>query len=179
MNRQKLRKAYQTMDLQEIYDSTLSELEISVQQRDHGFRTIQIGTFSIEGPKVRSVILRHLEKNPLKLYFHTALDSEKIIEITNDARTAAHAYCPKLKKQIRFGGISRVLQTGQIYEQIVQKMSASAKALYGRQDNFRSLMAVIEFTPTEVDVLWLRADGHLRLKGAYIDDEVSLRKVRV
>lgn len=190
------------LNLAETYDFFIAELSKSVQDRTHGFHIIQFGTISQNGPEIRSVVLRRVEQNPLRIYFHTHIESPKIIEIQKNLNTAVHAYCGNCRKQIRFKGNSIILTDGAIYDDQTKNLTASASRCYltpfapsshletyhpniideylhraptlqEKKSSYPN-MAVIEFTPIEIDALWLRSIGHIRIGGFYNNSEVKL-----
>lgn len=69
------------IDLNTLYEGFIQDLKNSVEDRSHGFHIIQFGTWSQKGPQIRSVVLRRVELQPLRIYFHTHLESPKISEI--------------------------------------------------------------------------------------------------
>lgn len=189
-------------NLNETYQIFIDELLRATKDRDHGMHIIQFGSLSKKGPEIRSVVLRRLESKPLKIYFHTHINSPKITEIQQDPRTTIHAYCKIQKKQLRFSGRSQILTSGSIYDDQTQKMTASASRcylspyspsssipnyhpnlpeeyLYKAPTSEEKLshypkMAVIEFTPLELDALWLRAEGHVRIEANFFGNQLEL-----
>ncbi len=190
------------LNLKDIYNSFLKELTAGVKNRDHGMHIIQFGTISSSGPEIRSVVLRRVHFDPLKIFFHTHADSPKIKELLVDPRSSIHAYDKTQKKQLRFSGVSTLVTSGSIYEEQTRKMTASASRCYlspyapstllndyhpnlpdiymnkaPTQDEKLSQypkMTLIEFAPHTLDALWLRAEGHVRLKANFREKEVSL-----
>lgn len=190
------------INLEKTHTIFLNELISAVNVRSHGFHILQFGTSTPNGPEIRSVVLRRVELNPLRLYFHTHLDSPKVNELIANARTAIHAYCGQCKMQIRFRGVSKILTTGDIYLEQQSKMTASSSRCYlapytpsTHLDNYHPNMpneylnkaptsdeklslypkfAVVEFVPSEVDALWLRAIGHVRIGGTYTPSDTQL-----
>lgn len=190
------------IDLNTLYEGFIQDLKNSVEDRSHGFHIIQFGTWSQKGPQIRSVVLRRVELQPLRIYFHTHLESPKISEIRENDMTAIHAYCGQCRKQLRFQGRSRVLTSGPIYQEQMDHLTPSASRCYLTafapssvlpsyhsniidqfQDRAPTMndklsvypqFAVIEFIPSEVDALFLRAQGHMRLQGTYQESGLQL-----
>jgi pyridoxamine 5'-phosphate oxidase len=190
------------INLEKMYGVFLNELLSAVSDRNHGFHILQFGTSTADGPQIRSVVLRRVELNPLRLFFHTHIDSPKVNEIKTNSRTAIHAYCSSCKMQLRFSGSASLLTDGDVFKEQLQKMTASSSRCYlapyppsSSLESYHPNMpdqyinkaptneeklphypkfVVVEFIPTEIDALWLRAVGHVRIGGVYSHSDVHL-----
>lgn len=94
-----------TDDLTEMYDRAWALLLRGKADRRSGFHLIQVATIGADGaPRLRSVVLRGVDKAARALRFHTDMRAPKAAEITADARVAVHAYDTGVKIQIRLTG---------------------------------------------------------------------------
>lgn len=184
------------MNKNELFIEFLQEIKNGVLQRDHSFHILQLATFSDDYPQVRSVVLRRVETDPLKLFFHTHIESPKITELKKNAHCTVLAYCKKIKKQIRLSGQAQLITSGELYDKHTQAMTASASRCYlgpykpsspiehyhpnipeqylhkaptpDEKLAHYPQMVLIEFTAEKGDFLWLRAEGHVRLGAQFM-----------
>lgn len=78
------------MEVQQLND--LESIEINcwqllceaVADRKHPMRTVTIGYISNSNPQIRTVVLRKVDVQNRKLYFHTDIRSEKIQSIVKN-----------------------------------------------------------------------------------------------
>jgi len=96
-------------DLDASWQHAWEQLVCGVNDRHHGFHTIQTATVDRYGlPQVRTVILRAVEPSETTLRFHTDLRADKIRELQVQPTVAVHAYHARGKLQLRLRGRAQV-----------------------------------------------------------------------
>ena len=81
----------------------------AVQNRCHGFRTPMVATASQDfGVSLRTVVLRHVDRDQLLISFHTDARSRKFAELLEDPRLAIVFYDAPEMTQLRVQAEARV-----------------------------------------------------------------------
>lgn len=127
-----------------------------VNDRHHGFHTIQLATVGRDGtPQVRSVILRAVEPQSTTLRFHTDARAEKILEIEAQPTVAFHAYDVRAKLQLRLKGEAQVHADDALTEQAWAESRPMSRTCYRMEPDPGTLLdAPDAYQPgSTVDVL--------------------------
>ena len=86
-------------------DETWSRLARGAADRRSGFHTAQLATIGADGaPRVRTLVLRGVERGTRLLRLHTDRRSTKAAEIVAEPRVELHLYDAKAKIQLRVRG---------------------------------------------------------------------------
>ncbi|KMO12312.1 pyridoxamine 5'-phosphate oxidase family protein [Methylobacterium platani] len=95
-------------DLAGCLDETWRRLEEGAAHQS-GFHTPALATIGRDGaPRLRTVVLRGVDRTLRTLRVHCDARSGKAAEIAADPRAALHAYDPKAKLQVRIEGTARL-----------------------------------------------------------------------
>jgi hypothetical protein len=94
-------------------DATLEEawrrLARGAADRRSEFHTVQLATLGLDGaPRLRTVVLRGVEREARRLRAHTDRRSGKAAELAAEPRVALHAYDSRAKIQLRLRGRARL-----------------------------------------------------------------------
>lgn len=96
-------------DLDASWAHAWEQLVAGVNDRHHGFHTIQTATVDSDGlPQVRTVILRAASPSETTLRFHTDTRAGKIGDLQAQPIVAVHAYHAPGKLQLRLRGRAQV-----------------------------------------------------------------------
>lgn len=79
-------------------------LSDAAKDRKHPMHTVVIGTTVGALAQMRTVVLRRVDQNTRKLYFHTDIRSAKIDQIRATGQLSWLAYDPSRRSQIRLSG---------------------------------------------------------------------------
>jgi pyridoxamine 5'-phosphate oxidase len=101
----------QQMDLMNVESSCWQMLSDAVSDRKHPMRTMVVGSVSGTMAQIRTIVLRKVEKETRKIYFHTDIRSSKIKDIQSTGQLSWLAYDPAQRTQIRLCG-STILHHG-------------------------------------------------------------------
>lgn len=96
--------ATQEMDLVTVENRCWQMLSDAVGDRKHPMRTMVVGSVSGSMAQIRTIVLRKVEKETRKIYFHTDLRSSKIDDIKVTGQLSWLAYDPAQRTQIRLCG---------------------------------------------------------------------------
>ena len=96
--------ATQEMDLMTVESSCWQMLSDAVSDRKHPMRTMVVGSVSGTMAQIRTIVLRKVEKETRKIYFHTDIRSSKIEDIQSTGQLSWLAYDPTQRTQIRLCG---------------------------------------------------------------------------
>ncbi|RQR66914.1 pyridoxamine 5'-phosphate oxidase [Burkholderia sp. Bp9126] len=95
--------------LPDTYDHLWSRLESGVSEHRSPFTMLQLATLGLDGaPKVRTVVLRQVNRAEHRLSFHTDVRSEKVAALRRDPRIALVGNDLDALTQIRIEGIASI-----------------------------------------------------------------------
>lgn len=185
----------ESLNLNQLWQRVLSELQTAIKDRHHDFHLMQVATLSNEdgfiSPRLRTVVFRRFESEPLGFYFHTDERSPKFKELSDHSVVSLHFYSQKLKTQVRIQGHALALSHDhEIYLEHQKQISPSGVRCYmgpyspsvelpeyhsnmseawkfraPTKDEIPEIIQnfeLIKVIPYSVDVLQLRATGHIR-----------------
>ena len=162
----------------------------------HGFHVGQLASIAADGaPQVRTVVLREVSVEARQLLCHTDRRSGKCAELAAAPRVAWHFYDARRKLQLRLHGRAEVHVEGVLWARRWQASSLGSRRCYlttdapGTPQNAwdsgfpaplrerrpelaeseagRANFAVVATTIERLDLLWLSARGHRRLRFAW------------
>jgi 3-hydroxyisobutyrate dehydrogenase len=96
--------ATQEMDLVTVENRCWQMLSDAVSDRKHPMRTMVVGSVSGAMAQIRTVVLRKVEIETKKIYFHTDIRSSKIEDIQSTGQLSWLAYDQTQRTQIRLYG---------------------------------------------------------------------------
>ena len=94
----------QEMDLITVESNCWHMLSSAVSDRKHPMRSIVVGSVSGSMAQIRTVVLRKVEIDTKKIYFHTDIRSSKIEDIKQTGQLSWLAYDQTQRTQIRLCG---------------------------------------------------------------------------
>ena len=118
------------MKLDTILEIEYAELQKAITDGKHEYHCFYIATINNEIPKLRTVVLRALNKDENTLSFHTDLRSNKIKEIQLNKNVSALFYDKKRRIQIRMQGIAKLDQNSNKLKKIWSFMRPESKLCY-------------------------------------------------
>jgi len=164
----------------EIWQSLVHELRRGALDPKHPFRYVNLGTQTISGPEIRTVVLRSVSKN-LEFYVFTDLRSAKVEELRQSPLVCLHFYHPGKRVQIRIHAKANLHSQDELSRAFWAKVQGDAQKAYTStqapgtiisipEDAFGWLepgddrfFTVMRFVPERVEVLQLNGIHHLRL----------------
>ncbi|MEY5045524.1 MAG: hypothetical protein RL713_749, partial [Bacteroidota bacterium] len=93
--------AAQELDLVAVENRCWQMLSDAVGDRKHPMRTMVVGSVSGSMAQIRTIVLRKVETEERKIYFHTDIRSSKIDDIQATGQLSWLAYDPTQRTQIR------------------------------------------------------------------------------
>jgi hypothetical protein len=167
---------------QDFIAKAFSLLARGVADRRSAFHMISLATIGLDGsPQLRTVVLRGFDRTAPSLVFHTDRRAAKYAELSNLPHAAALAYDPGAKLQIRMEGTAAIISGGGAAE-IWARLQPTSRLCYHTPDapggtlggdsplteaQARSNFCVCTLTISKLDVLYLRAAGHLRAQARF------------
>jgi hypothetical protein len=151
--------------------------------------TPAVATTGLDGrPQVRTVVLRGLDVASRSLRFHTDRRSGKFGELSADPRIAVLGYDAGRKVQLRIGGVATLHADSDVAERAwagsrpmsmmcYRQARSPGSALFTAQIDDATLpdgrenFTVVVVTITEVEWLYLAAQGHRRARFTWGPDE--------
>jgi len=97
-------------DLPALLDFVWSRLSHGVGDRTHPARHPTLATIGPDGPELRTLILRHVDRDAGVLELNTDMASPKVAQIGADPRVALHVWVPSDQLQIRMRATAVVRQ---------------------------------------------------------------------
>lgn len=153
--------------------------------RRAAFHTPTVATIGLDGrPRLRTVVLRHVDQTLLTLRFHTDRRSEKITELQRDPRLGLHFYDPEAKIQVRLDATATINSDDPVADAAWAASQRMSRVCYGTlpapgmpieaSDAFalpaddgqiaagRSNFAAVVARVHKLEWLYLAHDGHRR-----------------
>ena len=169
-------------DLNTILDNIWLHLSQSTDDLNHPWRLPSLSTQGLNGPTVRTMVLRSADPQKRILTAHTDVRSTKIPGFRNDPRTAWLFFNPKTKEQLRANGRGIIHHNNKPAQIAWNETSLENKYNYATQlppgsKNDRPTadqihenslankylnFAIIQCDITEIDWLQLTSNGHRR-----------------
>ena len=118
------------MKLDTILETEYTELQKATTDGKHEYHCFYIATIDNEVPKLRTVVLRTLNKDENTLSFHTDLRSNKIKEIRSNNNVSALFYDKKRRIQIRLQGKAFIEENSYKLKKIWSSMRPESKLCY-------------------------------------------------
>ncbi|MEM6262083.1 MAG: pyridoxamine 5'-phosphate oxidase family protein [Bacteroidota bacterium] len=101
--------------------------------RKHPFRTPGLATLGTEGPRVRTVVLREVDRRNYSMYVHTDTRSDKVKEIQANPHISWLFWDPREKLQVRLSGKAQCLTDHRLSHSIWEKASLNYRKSYSPQ----------------------------------------------
>lgn len=152
------------LSLTGLLDTVWSHLTRGKADRKHPARHPSLATIGPNGPEIRTLVLRAVDRDAATLELHTDAASPKVDHIGNDPRVALHVWIPSARLQIRMRAMA-TLHPGN--KALFAQLPAEAQANYAGpapgadpqapapslapEDRFTRLLCTI----TEIDALLL------------------------
>lgn len=89
-------------EINNIYQSELKYLENAIKKSTNSYHTFTLSSLNGKYPESRTVVLRGVSFDPLKIYFNTDYRSPKIQQLRNNNHCSALFYDKSRKVQLRF-----------------------------------------------------------------------------
>lgn len=93
-----------------LLETVWQNLSRGTADRHHPARHPTLATLGPDGPDLRTLVLRHIDRDTDTLEFHTDTASPKVAHIVADPAIALHVWIPKTRLQIRARGTARVIR---------------------------------------------------------------------
>ena len=171
------------------------------EQPGHPYYLPTFGTLSVDGPNLRTVVLRQVDVAARTLLFHSDRRAEKIHEIERDARVMWHFWHPGQREQLRMRGRATLHFEDAVATQLWQNSAPQSLKLYFKSqppgtkimhpqsglseraqssqlshddvEAGRQNFAAVQTEIDEIEVLHLRNDGNYRASFKWKNDQVD------
>lgn len=180
-------------------DATLARAFEALEEGAGGRRAAAhsptLGTIGLDGrPRLRTVVLRGVDREARTLRFHADRRTDKILEIERDPRVSLHVYDAAAKFQIRVEGRAAVHREGPVADAAWAGSRAMSRVCYGTspapgepirsggdyalpapeetdggRPNFTAVVVAIE----RIETLYLAFAGHRRALFRFAPDEAT------
>jgi hypothetical protein len=117
------------LTLDEFYDYCLKKLQRAGVDRKSPFRTPALLSIDENVPAGRIIVLRQVDMEGWKLWFHSRSDSSKASELAENAKAALLFYSKKDQLQLRLTGQARI-HTGSAAAALWDRSSPAERLLY-------------------------------------------------
>jgi pyridoxine/pyridoxamine 5'-phosphate oxidase len=163
-----------------IWEELISEMQLVIRQRTHPFRYPTLATLGLESmPRLRTVVLRHINSDPLRLTFYTDSRSKKIMHIKENNKVSLLCYDPDRMLQLRFDGIAELEKSEKILDHYKAELPEPTRVEYRSSQDPGSVIsdpeqleyleeddffAAIHVYPFKVEYLKLNRPRHHRIR---------------
>ncbi|WP_373494919.1 pyridoxamine 5'-phosphate oxidase family protein [Aquiflexum sp.] len=175
--------------LDDIFHAIRHELNRGALDSKHPFRFVSFATQGKEGPDVRYVVLRKIDKD-FNFYFFTDARSTKVSQLMDDGNVVLLFYHPGKRTQIKVTGKAEIHIKNELSESFWSSVQGESKKTYNSvlapgtiipepekaylwsAEMNDSHFCLIKFSPSQVEGLQLNGLTHIRVqfKKAEIDD---------
>ena len=177
-------------ELKKIYNREIEFLLDGIKNSNNPYHFFYLSTISKNSPHVRTVVLRNISKNPLKIYFNADVRSPKVSQLLENPNCSILFYDNSRRVQLRFNCKAKVhnknnytriiwdstpLQSRKCYMGLfspskkVDDYEPNIPAKYLKSDPSKSdsekgymNFSSIELEVFNSDILELHHDGHIR-----------------
>ena len=167
--------------LNDIFDAIRHELNRGALDSKHPFRFVSMATLSEEGPDVRYVVLRKIDKE-FNFYFFTDLRTSKVAQLNKDNRITLLFYHPGKRVQIKVTGLAEIHMNDSLSQNFWSQVQGEAKKAYNSILAPRSIIpdpslayqwsvekdyhnfGLIKLIPLEIEGLQLNGMTHIRTR---------------
>lgn len=181
-----IKKLPSTPSLKEVESFALSEITDAAVDRGHHFRNVVFSTIGDEGVASRILVLRKATSNPFAVQLHTDLRSGKVTELERDGRASILLWNPAIKCQVRLKVEAKTIVKGSDILTAWAETRGPSRASYNtcsapgsemdgeywrpaaqRETANSMYFGIIHCITSEMEVLVLRREGHLRARFKY------------
>ena len=113
-----------------VLDMEYLELNKAVKDRKHKYHCFYIATINLKTPKLRTVVLRSVEKDKNTISFHTDLRSQKINDLRLNNNVSVLFYDEERKIQVRGQGKAIIEENSAELKNLWSTMRAESKLCY-------------------------------------------------
>ena len=117
-------------DIDKIYEEIWSRLKIGKKDRNSEFHQCYVASAGNEFPSVRTVVLRHVNKDQLTIGFHTDIRSNKINNINDNPNVTVLLYSHDKKIQIQIKGTAEINNQNERTSEVWKNIRSFSKKCY-------------------------------------------------
>tara|TARA_Y100001970_G_scaffold228970_1_gene283825 strand:+ start:336 stop:932 length:597 start_codon:yes stop_codon:yes gene_type:complete len=185
-------KSISKKDIKIILNQQLEHLIDAISNGKNPYHTFTLGTLNANQSEIRTVVLRNIEKEPLRIFFNADYRSPKVAQLLKNSNCSALFYSFQSRAQIRFKAEATVHYDNKISKSIWKKTPLQSRKCYmgdfkpskyleswdpnipskylktdpqkkDSESGFKNF-TYIELNIIETDILKLHHDGHIRFK---------------
>jgi len=185
--------------IKKLYKVELEHLKDAIKNGSSLFHTFTLSSLNADFPELRTIVLRNLTINPLRIYFNADYRSPKVKELINHQYCSALFYDVNRRVQVRFKCKATVHYQNDVSNKVWVKTALQSRKCYmgpfapsqkldewhpnipkeylktdpekrHSEDGYINF-SHIELTVVESDILHLYHDGHIRFK---VDNKENL-----
>ena len=179
-------------NIQNIYKQELEYLEDGIKNSKNPYHTFSFSSINGKWPESRTVVLRALGFNPLRIYFNADYRSPKVKELKNNSFCSALFYNQERRVQLRFKCQASIHYQNNISSEVWNDTALQSKKCYmgpyspseilddwhpnipleyikkdpekeHSEEGYINFVH-IELKVNELDILELHHDGHIRFR---------------
>ena len=185
-------------DIKKIFKSEIDFLNDGIKNSKNPYHTFTLSTLDKESPQSRTVVLRNVEIDPLKIFFNADYRSPKIKQLIDNPQCSALFYDINRRVQIRMMCNSNINYKNNISAKIWDKTALQSRKCYMGPHTPSTILDTyhpnipleyakkdpdkansekgydnfvhVELSIIDLDILQLHHDGHIRFKvvGEYL-----------
>ena len=183
-------KSIRKTDIKNLFTEEKNHLKDAILNGKNLYHTFTLGTISNNQSEIRTIVLRNIEKNPLKIFFNADYRSPKVKQLLDIPICSALFYDTSRRIQLRFKAEAKIHHKNKVTEAIWKKTPLQSRKCYmgdfspsDRTSKWESNIpskylktdpeeadselgynnfTVVELSIKSLDVLELHHDGHIR-----------------
>ena len=185
-------KSIRTIDIKNLFTEEKSHLKDAILNGKNLYHTFTLGTISDNQSEIRTIVLRNIEKNPLKIFFNADYRSPKVKQLLDTPICSALFYDTSRRIQLRFKAEAKIHHKNKVAEAMWEKTPLQSRKCYmgdfkpsqplkswepnipskylkidpEKKDSESGFInfTYVELIILETDILKLYHDGHIRFR---------------
>ena len=138
-------KSVSKTDIKKIFTEEKNYLKDAILNGKNLYHTFTLGTTSNNQSKIRTIVLRNIEENPLKIFFNADYRSPKVRHLLDTPICSALFYDVSRRVQLRFKVEARVHYKNEIVESVWRKTPLQSRKCY--MGNFKPSESINSWDP--------------------------------
>ena len=123
-------KSITKADIKRIFNEEKQHLKDAVLNAKKPYHTFTLGTAKNKQPEIRTIVLRNIEEDPLKIFFNADYRSPKVKQLLDNPNCSVLFYDVSRRVQLRFKAKAEIHHKDKIAESVWKKTPLQSRKCY-------------------------------------------------